>query len=30
MANVLTPPAILAALASGFFPQWHPSAGTRS
>jgi hypothetical protein len=30
LADVLTPPAILAALASGFAPQWHLSAGARS
>jgi hypothetical protein len=27
IADVLTPPAILAALAVGLAPQWHPSAG---
>jgi hypothetical protein len=26
-AEVLTPPAILAALAAGYRPHWHPSAG---
>lgn len=26
MADVLTPPAILRALAAGYRPQWHPSA----
>ena len=29
-ADVLTPPAILAALASGYRPLWHPSAGDQS
>lgn len=28
MAAVLTPPATLAALAAGFRPRWHPSAGS--
>lgn len=27
IADVLTPPAILAVLRAGFAPQWHPSAG---
>ena len=27
MADVLTPPSILAVLAAGYRPQWHPSAG---
>jgi hypothetical protein len=27
MADVLTPPAILAVLAAGYRPRWHPSAG---
>ena len=27
MVDVLTPPAILAVLAGGYQPQWHPSAG---
>jgi hypothetical protein len=26
MADVLTPPGILAALAAGYRPRWHPSA----
>ena len=26
MADVLTPPAILAVLAAGYRPLWHPSA----
>jgi hypothetical protein len=25
--DVLTPPAIVAVLAAGYAPQWHPSAG---
>jgi hypothetical protein len=29
-AGVLTPPGILAALASGYRPRWHPSADDRS
>ena len=28
-ADVLTPPGILAALASGYLPRWHPSADDR-
>jgi len=27
-ADVLTPPSIVAVLARGYAPQWHPSAGT--
>ncbi|HYS48095.1 MAG TPA: hypothetical protein VEM36_04875 [Xanthobacteraceae bacterium] len=27
LVEVLTPPAIVAALAAGYRPQWHPSAG---
>ena len=27
VADVLTPPGILAALSSGYRPRWHPSAG---
>jgi hypothetical protein len=30
MAEVLTPPAILAVLAAGYRPQWHPSADITS
>jgi hypothetical protein len=26
MVDVLTPPAILAVLAAGYKPRWHPSA----
>jgi hypothetical protein len=29
-ADVLTPPGILAALAGGYFPRWHPSADDRA
>jgi hypothetical protein len=29
MVDVLTPPAILAVIKSGYRPQWHPSAKTR-
>ena len=28
MANVLTPPSIVAVLKAGYSPQWHPSADT--
>jgi len=28
--DVLTPPAILAVLAAGYHPRWHPSAGWRT
>jgi hypothetical protein len=27
MADVLTPPAVVAVLSAGFRPHWHPSAG---
>jgi hypothetical protein len=30
LVDVLTPPAILAVLAAGYQPRWHPSAGTES
>ena len=30
VADVLTPPAIVAALASGYRPRWHPSANERA
>jgi hypothetical protein len=29
MVDVLTPPAIVGALAAGYRPRWHPSAGKR-
>jgi hypothetical protein len=30
MVDVLTPPAIVAVLAAGFEPHWHPSAESKS
>lgn len=30
MVDVLTPPAILAVLAEGYAPRWHPSAGEKT